>query len=65
MSIIQFIDDDYIVSVKFETGENIDTISHFESTRINSLLSRKIKVKSELRMWDSVRKISVQIKDVN
>jgi hypothetical protein len=59
---IQFIDldEDFVVSVTYETGEDISKISLFESTRIKSLQDRKIKIKSEVRIWDSVREISVR-----
>lgn len=62
---IQFIDleENYVVSVTFEPEENLRAVALFESMRIASLIDRKIKVKSEVRIWDSVREISVRSKD--
>ena len=63
MAIIQFIDEDYVVSVEYETEEDIREIAQFESIRITSLLDRDMKVKTEFRVWDSIRKISVKHED--
>ena len=43
--------------------ENLVDVARFEAVRISSLIDRNIKVKSEVRVWDSLRSISVQMKD--
>ncbi len=62
---IQFIDleKDYTVIVECEDEDNLVDVARFEALRICSLIDREIKVKSEVRTWDSIREISVQMKD--
>lgn len=61
---IQFMnfDENYVVTVEYEEEENMIDVAKFESTRITSLLDRKIKVKTENRVWDSIREITVSSK---
>lgn len=60
---IQFFEEDpyHCVTVIYECGEDIAKLAEFELTRIHALQKRNIKVPSEIRVWDSLRQISVKL----
>lgn len=60
MKQVQFLTKKYFVVVKFEDDQDMEEVSKFESRRIKSLESRFIEIISEVRTWDSIRKISVR-----
>ena len=60
---IQFFEEDpyHCVTVIYECDEDTTGLANFEMTRIKALQDRNIKVQSEIRVWDSLRRISVNL----
>lgn len=65
MKMIKFSDTvgPYVVSIVLESDQDMLEVTRFEIQRIQSLISRKIKIKTESRIWDQNRRITVGVKE--
>lgn len=54
--------EDYCVRIEYEVEESISDLMRFEGIRIESLENRGIEIKTETRIWDSIRSMTVSEK---